>query len=88
MAAIQGKVHIAYIPVERAVGISKLVRVVEALARRLQIQERLTRRIVAGPPDKGSHGRLRLDARRSVQERSLAKPLSSRGLEFGGNRRP
>ncbi len=47
MAAIQGNVHIAYIPVERAVGISKLVRVVEAFARRLQIQERLTDSIAA-----------------------------------------
>jgi GTP cyclohydrolase I len=42
MAAIQGKVHIAHLPVDRGVGISKLVRVVEAFARRLQIQERLT----------------------------------------------
>jgi GTP cyclohydrolase IA len=47
MAAIQGKVHIAYIPVDRTVGISKLVRVVEAFGRRLQIQERLTGNIAA-----------------------------------------
>lgn len=42
MAPIRGKAHIAYIPVDRVVGISKLARVVEACARRLQIQERLT----------------------------------------------
>lgn len=42
MAAIRGKVHIAYMPVNRVVGISKLARVVDACARRLQIQERLT----------------------------------------------
>jgi GTP cyclohydrolase IA len=42
MAAIHGKAYIAYMPVNRVVGISKLVRVVEACAHRLQIQERLT----------------------------------------------
>jgi GTP cyclohydrolase IA len=47
LAAIQGRVHIAYMPVGQSVGISKLVRVVEAFARRLQIQERLTGNIAA-----------------------------------------
>jgi len=42
MAAIRGKAHIAYMPVNWVVGISKLARVVDACARRLQIQERLT----------------------------------------------
>lgn len=42
MAAIRGVVHIAYLSRQRVVGISKLARLVEALGRRLQIQERLT----------------------------------------------
>ena len=45
MAAIRGVVHIAYLPDQRVVGISKLARLVEALGRRLQIQERLTSEI-------------------------------------------
>ena len=45
MAPIIGKIHIAYLPGERLAGISKLVRVVEALTRRLQVQERLTAEI-------------------------------------------
>jgi GTP cyclohydrolase I len=42
MAPIQGKAHIAYLPRDRVVGISKLARVLHAYARRLQVQERLT----------------------------------------------
>lgn len=45
MAPIRGRVHIAYMPSKRVVGISKLARLVEAYARRLQIQERLTAEI-------------------------------------------
>jgi GTP cyclohydrolase I len=45
MAPIRGVAHVAYLPKDRVVGISKLARLVDAYARRLQIQERLTAEI-------------------------------------------
>ncbi len=45
MAPIIGRVHIGYLPDRRVVGISKLARLVEVYAKRLQIQERLTAEI-------------------------------------------
>ena len=45
MAPITGRVHVGYLPRKRVVGISKLARLVQAFARRLQIQERLTAEI-------------------------------------------
>ncbi|MFL0414620.1 GTP cyclohydrolase I FolE [uncultured Sphingomonas sp.] len=42
MAPIIGRAHIAYLPKDHVVGISKLARVLHAFARRLQVQERLT----------------------------------------------
>jgi GTP cyclohydrolase I len=46
-----GKVHIAYLPQGRVVGLSKLARVVEVYARRLQVQERLTEEIAQALED-------------------------------------
>jgi GTP cyclohydrolase I len=45
MAPILGKAHIAYLPKDRVVGISKLARVLHGYANRLQVQERLTAQV-------------------------------------------
>jgi GTP cyclohydrolase I len=45
MVPIIGKAHVAYLPANRVVGISKLARIVEIYSRRLQIQEKLTAQI-------------------------------------------
>lgn len=45
MAPIIGKAHVAYLPHKRVIGISKLARVVEVFAKRLQIQEKMTAQI-------------------------------------------
>lgn len=57
MAPIIGIAHVAYIPSEKVVGLSKLARVVDAYSRRLQTQERLTMQI-ANAINKGlkAHG--------------------------------
>src|SRR5207244_12787730 len=40
-----GKVHVAYLPKDRVIGLSKIPRIVDVFARRLQIQERMTQEI-------------------------------------------
>jgi GTP cyclohydrolase I len=45
LAPIIGRAHVGYLPTNRVVGISKLARVVEAFARRLQVQEKMNAQI-------------------------------------------
>lgn len=45
MLPFYGKAHVAYLPSKKVIGISKIPRIVDMFARRLQIQERLTREI-------------------------------------------
>jgi GTP cyclohydrolase I len=45
MVPIIGRAHVAYLPSKRVVGISKLARLVDAFAKRLQIQEKMTAQI-------------------------------------------
>jgi GTP cyclohydrolase I len=45
LAPIIGRAHVGYLPTKRVVGISKLARVVEAFARRLQVQEKMNAQI-------------------------------------------
>jgi GTP cyclohydrolase I len=45
MAPIIGKAHVAYLPNNRVVGISKLARLIEVYAKRLQIQEKMTAQV-------------------------------------------
>jgi GTP cyclohydrolase IA len=47
-----GKCHVAYLPNKRVIGLSKVARLVNMFARRLQIQERLTSQIAAAIQDK------------------------------------
>ena len=51
MLPVVGKAHVGYLPTNRVVGISKLARVVQGFARRLQIQEKLTAEIAAAIQD-------------------------------------
>jgi GTP cyclohydrolase IA len=51
MVPIIGKAHVAYLPAKRVVGISKIARVIDVYAKRLQIQERFTAQIASAIQD-------------------------------------
>jgi GTP cyclohydrolase I len=51
MLPVTGRAHVGYLPNKRVVGISKLARVVEGFARRLQIQEKLTAEVAEAIQD-------------------------------------
>ena len=46
-----GKAHVAYVPTNKVIGLSKMARVVDVFARRLQVQERLTRQVAEAIED-------------------------------------
>jgi len=80
LSPIVGKCHIAYIPGNRIVGLSKLNRTVEKYARRLQVQERLTTQIADDLME-------RLDAQGvGVQIVAEHMCVSSRGVRHHGAR--
>ncbi len=81
-----GKVHIAYIPNKKVFGISKLVRLVEKYAKRLQIQERLTKQVADELHYMGVRGTLVLAEgdhmcmrMRGVKNNSKVMTIASRG---------
>lgn len=78
MAPIRGVAHVAYLPLERVVGISKLARLVDAHARRLQIQERLTADIA------GTLQRVLQPRGVAVVVRAAHECISSRGIGMHG----
>ena len=62
-----GVAHVAYLPAERIIGLSKLARVVEHYSRDLQVQERLTKQVAALHPGRApAQGRRRGPARPST----------------------
>jgi GTP cyclohydrolase IA len=82
-----GRIHIAYVPAGKVFGISKLVRLVEKYARRMQIQERLTKEIADEIMRKGVKGVLVIAEgehlcmkMRGVRNGSLILTVANRGI--------
>lgn len=82
-----GKIHIAYVPAGKVFGISKLVRLVEKHARRMQIQERLTKEIADEITRRGVKGVLVVAEgehmcmkMRGVRNGSLILTVAHRGM--------
>ena len=82
-----GRIHIAYVPAGKVFGISKLVRLVEKYARRMQIQERLTKEIADEIMRKGVKGVLVIAEgehlcmkMRGVRNGSLILTVAHRGI--------
>ena len=79
-----GRAHIAYIPIERIVGISKLARIVDLHARRLQNQERITKGILgAAVIIEASHGCMK--CRGVKKQNSIMTTSAMRGVFFDKN---
>jgi GTP cyclohydrolase IA len=87
MLPFYGKIHIAYIPTKKVFGISKLVRLVEKYARRLQVQERLTKEIAEEIDSMGIKGVMVMAEgehlcmkMRGVKNNSIIMTTTSRGI--------
>ena len=78
MVPIIGKVHLAYLPIKRVVGISKLARVVDIFAKRLQTQETMTQQI-------GETIQKSLDAKGvAIYVEALHQCMTTRGVKKEG----
>jgi len=70
MLPVTGVAHVGYLPTNKVVGISKLARVVNGFARRLQIQEKLTAEIAQAIQEVLQHAGLQLDYLQPAGRRS------------------
>ena len=87
MLPFYGNIHIAYIPTKKVFGISKLVRLVEKYAKRLQVQERLTKEIADEIDSMGAKGVMVMAEgehlcmkMRGVKNNSLIVTIASTGI--------
>ncbi len=80
MLPFYGKAHVAYRPVERVVGLSKLARLVDTYARRLQTQEHLTSQIATAIEQRAETARRRGDDRSRAHLHDGARRAASPAL--------